>query len=453
MPNRRVNQLQPEVHFEEVMENHDAESVECCVPTGCTLKDPIHLADLTDARKVLCNNEQCTTSGFMHSACFEAWEAGVLAFLKSCGRARSWSEKQRHQNLWTKKGYDLAFKACGCRCGRGHLRKDLDWIPPKPQNVLQPEQQKRKKKHKQNALPILGLGFPQPQLHHSGSPPKNGNGNMEPIRARTNSMSSTGSTGSPSSGNSSNAESPSPIHAPSNVRRKSGSGANFDFFAERTRHGSGTNGIFSRRLDFRSFNVLPRHKINSYHIKMEEEGSAGDEIRCFILSTLAASRTGKVNCTLCFSGMPVFDRYPLVDGTFFLSPTHHSPASLPVKIDGREQYLSAICMSCLEGWGSRVVCKGCRRPWDGSQLILGSMYSFDVFAANPCCSARLQCNNCSQLVLHPEQRLAFFSDYSRSAPCPFCGLLDHHFIKPLHKVYDILTLQQQQQPKHHLIRT
>jgi len=43
------------------------------------------------------------------------------------GRARSWSEKQRRQNLWTKKGYDLAYKACMCKCKRGHLRKDLDW--------------------------------------------------------------------------------------------------------------------------------------------------------------------------------------------------------------------------------------------------------------------------------------------------------------------------------------
>jgi hypothetical protein len=34
-------------------------------------------------------------------------------------------------------------------------------------------------------------------------------------------------------------------------------------------HGSsGGNGIFSRRQDFSSFNSLPRHKLNSYHIKV-----------------------------------------------------------------------------------------------------------------------------------------------------------------------------------------
>lgn len=53
----------------------------------------------------------------------------MLQFLKSSGRARSWNEKQRVQNLWTKKGYDLAYRACDCLCEKGHLRKDLDYIP------------------------------------------------------------------------------------------------------------------------------------------------------------------------------------------------------------------------------------------------------------------------------------------------------------------------------------
>lgn len=100
----------------------------CCVPGECLRpREPVRIED---AIRVLCNNDTCAVGRYMHRECFEQWEAGVLAYLKSCGRARSWSERQRHQNLWTKKGYDLAFKACGCRCGRGHLKKDLDWTPP-----------------------------------------------------------------------------------------------------------------------------------------------------------------------------------------------------------------------------------------------------------------------------------------------------------------------------------
>ena len=40
----------------------------------------------------------------------------------------------------------------------------------------------------------------------------------------------------------------------------------FIFFSCRAT--SGANGIFSRRLDFSSFNVLPRQRINSYSIKV-----------------------------------------------------------------------------------------------------------------------------------------------------------------------------------------
>ena len=40
-----------------------------------------------------------------------------------------------------------------------------------------------------------------------------------------------------------------------------------------------------------------------------------------------------------------------------------------------------------------------------------------------------QCNNCSQLVIHPEQRFNFFSDYSQMVSCPSCGAQEAHFCK------------------------
>lgn len=59
------------------------------------------------------------------------WEDSILNYVQSAGRARSWNEKQQRQNMWTKKGYDLAYKACGCRCGKGHLKKDTGYVPLK----------------------------------------------------------------------------------------------------------------------------------------------------------------------------------------------------------------------------------------------------------------------------------------------------------------------------------
>ena len=61
-----------------------------------------------------------------------------------------------------------------------------------------------------------------------------------------------------------------------------------------------------------------------------------------------------------------------------------------MRYDNRVQYLSAVCMGCLEGWTLRLRCRSCGQPWDGSHLILGTMYTFDIFAATPCCAERLK---------------------------------------------------------------
>jgi len=202
---------------------------------------------------------------------------------------------------------------------------------------------------------------------------------------------------------------------------------------DRSRHDSGGS-IFFRRNDYSAFNVLPRQKINSYHIKMEDECSIGnDETRCFILSSYATHKMNKVGCVLCNSQMIIFERYPLIDGTLFISPRQHTSSCIQVKAEGRLCYLSAVCMGCLEGWTARLQCRNgnCSKVWDGSQLILGTMYSYDIFAAVPCCPDRLKCNSCGQLVIHPEQRFNFFSDYSQTVSCPQCGVQDFHFVKPL----------------------
>lgn len=32
----------------------------------------------------------------------------------------------------------------------------------------------------------------------------------------------------------------------------------------------------------------------------------------------------------------------------------------------------------------------CAEKWDGSSLVMGTMYSYDIFAAMPCCTERLK---------------------------------------------------------------
>ncbi|KAF7414067.1 hypothetical protein HZH68_002556 [Vespula germanica] len=146
------------------------------------------------------------------------------------------------------------------------------------------------------------------------------------------------------------------------------------------------------------FTTLPSPFFKPSSLQMEDEGNHGnDDTRCFILSTLAALQWSRVSCVLCRAAMLVFDRYPLVDGTFFLSPRQHSPACAEVKVEGRTQFLSAVCMSCLEGSGNAPVrCRCCTQPWDGSSLVLGTMYSYDIFAAMPCCTERLKEAKCNK---------------------------------------------------------
>jgi len=74
--------------------------------------------------RVSCSNETCGLAPFMHKDCFNAFEEAALQFLKTSGRGRNWNDKQRQANLWSRKGYDLAYKACSCKCGHGHVKKE-----------------------------------------------------------------------------------------------------------------------------------------------------------------------------------------------------------------------------------------------------------------------------------------------------------------------------------------
>lgn len=203
----------------------------CCVPIGDCFKacavdfGLISVDDLRDCVRVICNNENCTAGQYMHRECFEQWEQGVLSYLKSIGRARSWSDRQRHQNLWTKKGYDLVFKACGCKCGRGHLKKDLDWVPPIQSNIFgrmdEDSTKKKKKRNRNNQKPALSIVSNTMSFHPTSQMLGNGNNvgvsvntsMIAPIelRTRTGSLSSSNGSSSPPASASSD-HSISPVH-------------------------------------------------------------------------------------------------------------------------------------------------------------------------------------------------------------------------------------------------
>ncbi|XP_021957510.2 headcase protein [Folsomia candida] len=538
--------------------------MKCVRPKGCLEpKRLIYMEDIESGSievvRVACNNLQCEQGNYMHSECFADWETSVLNFLSSTGRARSWSVKQRQQNLWTKKGYDISYRACGCNCGKGHLRKDLDWISPTEkldriaaanpnppaapaaaaavaaqaqEEVAAPnqhnannqnrdnaaavaaaaavaeERKKKKKKAKEN-LPTLSLSAPVPHPNDNHSR-KVAPVASAPIKATTSTSSdptssssacnSGGSAGSSSSSGigsfgSSDSDSPSPPSSgpwnlpesaslyrdrvnslSSNASGSSGAfsaasgsgsppspGAQFgspastssmlaqNFFkfqrknsngGDRIRHNS-TGSLFCRRNDFSSFNFLPKQKQNSYHIKMDDDGHGNDDMRFVVLATLQNQRMTKVNCCMCQSNMIIYDRYPLIDGTFFIAPRKYGKESIPMMTtsptsgaDGvsNTRYLTAICMHCLSGKQGGYVCRGCGKAFDGTAIIIGAIYSYDVFASMACCRKRVECGNC-RAVLHSEQ-YKYFCQGSNLIRCYRCGFMDFHFAKALESVYE-----------------
>lgn len=69
-----------------------------------------------------------------------------------------------------------------------------------------------------------------------------------------------------------------------------------------------------------------------FSLQIEDEGKHGnDDTRMFVLSSLAAHKKTHMSCILCKEMMLVYDRYPLVDGTFFLSPIQHSKECIEVR--------------------------------------------------------------------------------------------------------------------------
>ena len=346
----------------------------CCNPKCSVLTDIDPASPEPDSVKMICSNDKCCFSSFMHSACFSSFEEQMLSFLRGMSRARNWTEKQRRQNLWTKKGFDLIYKMSTCRCVKGTLRRDLSFT-----GIDDKGKRKRKKSSSSEKV---------------GIPVRPVNG-IQRSRSRTSGRSNSDSVSS---------ENGVPYMQP-----------------------------FAHRCDYSVFEkALPRHLINSYHIKMEDDGyGAGDDTRSFVLSSLAFHHSSFVDCVLCGFTMSIYDQFPLVDGTFFLSPIKPADCSLEVEGKGDDPcYLSAVCLHCLVGI-NKVSCRYCSSVWNGNYHQIGTMYTYNILSSFPCCAARVQCSSCHQQLVDPSKVMLSFSQLSSQAKCSQCGSVDYHYIKPL----------------------
>lgn len=153
-----VEQLFQHQHQQQQQQSYQLQQhyEECCVPTGdCVMRSaPIRPEDPRAAElyaRVVCSDGSgCPAGQYMHRECYDAWERLVVAYMMKAyanggtnnnnnNRSNNNINNNNNADLWTvnvnnnnavnlnKKGYDMAFKACGCRCGRGFLKRDTEW--------------------------------------------------------------------------------------------------------------------------------------------------------------------------------------------------------------------------------------------------------------------------------------------------------------------------------------
>lgn len=342
----------------------------CATPLVCGMGRSVEL-DKDDYQRVVCNNEHCPFGNWMHLQCFYEWESSILVQFNCIGRARSWNEKQCRQNMWNKKGYDLAFRFCSCRCGQGHLRKDVDWY-----QVRRRQDDKKKKAGVPKAGELVSDDGKKCKLNR---PAKLHEGQRRHSVDRQNSQEKGPANGSHRSPCGSPPHQSPPLagqpYLPFSaggprVARHLGEFLKTALQAEAcrkllpggSRFGQGEPTLlppqppsgrlepsvqFLRRLDLSELLAhVPKHKVNTYHVRMEDDAQAGqgEELRKFILAALSASQRNVVNCALCHKALPVFELFPLVDGTLFLSPSRHDEIEydVPCHLQGRSHSYSNV---------------------------------------------------------------------------------------------------------------
>ncbi|KFD52906.1 hypothetical protein M514_06216 [Trichuris suis] len=380
----------------------------CVCPFGCMTSQSID-SSITpkNAIRFLCTNAQCPLDKYMHKICFQVWQNSSFNLTQAGKCLRPSCEKCSPNSEERKPLLDVIYESCPCPCGKGYLKREMT----EPGRGEEEGKKRRNRRRSGNKLSAV-----------SG----NGVGSSSNFRARSRTF-SVGCTRTQKNG--------SPPNQQPLAHSLDAAASHLlctDFFSDVQVQASGS--IFKRRESMSAFtNYLPRWKINGINIKLEDDCPQGnDETRIFVLTNLGDYKRRQVCCILCRTLLSVYDRYPLIDGTFFLSPVNHGETGVMVKYEGRELHLLAICMCCLEN-RDKLCCVRCgSHSWFlGNKLVLGTLYSYDILAAVPCCQP--QCSSCRMSI--PLPSCSRFSVFTETSDCPHCGYSDVHFIRRLDSVH------------------
>lgn len=194
--------------------------------------------------------------------------------------------------------------------------------------------------------------------------------------------------------------------------------------------------VFKKRKDLRVLKLaLSNERFREVAMKFGDGDEGGKEISESVHRTMRNENTTQVTCVSCKTDCQVYENFPIVDGTLFLTPIKRTPECIRFvdPTQNQDRYLGFICVSCMEGQRSTLCCAGCNKPWNGSFFQVGTMYSYDILAAMPCCEVQVSCKNCGNPVLDiskGELSTLFFSNFSSKSICPHCKEDDFHFVKP-----------------------
>jgi len=197
--------------------------------------------------------------------------------------------------------------------------------------------------------------------------------------------------------------------------------------------------VFKKRKDLRVLkSVLSSERFKKVTMMFGDGDEAGREIVESVHKAMRNSCRSTISCLFCRTESQVYENFPIVDGTLFLSPIRLSKECIRFDSDlndaVNERHMCFICVGCLEGKPNKLECSSCLSAWNGSFFQVGTLYSYNILSAIPCCDMRVECKNCSQLMVNlknGEAATLYFSHFSSKTRCPSCHVEDFHYIKSL----------------------
>lgn len=196
--------------------------------------------------------------------------------------------------------------------------------------------------------------------------------------------------------------------------------------------------VFKKRKDLRTLqNNLSKERYREVVMKFGDGGEdGGKEILASVHTTMKKNKLLHMSCLFCEGQSQVYENFPVVDGTLFVSPLRLSRDCAVFyennAANESPRYMSYICVKCQEGQSKTLKCADCAKPWNGSFFQVGTLYSYNILSAIPCCQTQFSCKKCHKETLSANDTSSlFFSHFSKKTMCPHCNTEDFHFVKPL----------------------